>query len=51
MWLEWNGISEMKSDTECEGVLGDFFYSEYSENLENSPLFCHNNYSYCDVIK
>lgn len=30
LWLDWNGISEMKSDTECDGVLGDFYYSEYS---------------------
>lgn len=30
MWLDWNGISEMKSDTECDGVLGNFYYSEYS---------------------
>lgn len=38
MWLDWNGISEMKSDTECDGVLGDFFYFDNPKLTELYPL-------------
>ena len=35
----WNGISEMKSDTECGVVLADFFYFVNPKIMELYPPF------------